>query len=75
MNSSVSDTFWIDKETFVALKAEQNVGPKGTTVYEVSSVAYDITLADSLFQYTPPAGARQLSDPAAVKQALAGPAK
>jgi hypothetical protein len=77
MNTSVSDKFWIDKQTFVTLKAEQNIGLKGTSVYEVSSVAYDITLADSLFQYAPVAGAHLLSDPAAIKQTLAagGPAK
>ena len=36
-----------------------------------------ITLADSLFQYAPVAGAHLLSDPAAIKQTLAagGPAK
>jgi hypothetical protein len=77
MNTSVSDKFWIDKQTFVTLKAEQNIGLKGTSVYEVSSVAYDITLADSLFQYAPVAGAHLLSDPSAIKQTLAagGPAK
>ncbi|MBV9895649.1 MAG: hypothetical protein JO020_15910 [Chloroflexi bacterium] len=71
LNSSVVDTFWIDKETFVPLKAVQSLGPKGSSTYEVSSVEYNVALSDSLFQYTPPPGAQQLADAAAIKQRLA----
>ena len=53
------------------LRAEQSNGIKGSTVYEVSTVTYDITLPDSTFQYVPPARAQHLSDPAAVKEAIA----
>ena len=67
----VVDSFWIDKETFVPLKVEQNYGPKGTSIYEVTSVSYDVTLPDSLFQYVPPPNAQVLAGPADIKKTLA----
>jgi outer membrane lipoprotein-sorting protein len=72
LNTPLTDTFWIDKETFVPLRAQQNLGPKGTSTYEVTQVTYDLTLADSLFEFEPPQGAHVLADPGAIKQALAG---
>lgn len=71
MNTPVTDQFWIDKETFVVLRSEENYGPKGVRQYEVKSITYGVMLAPSTFQYTPPAGVRVLADMAAVKQALA----
>ena len=70
-STTVVDTFWIDKQTFVPLRAEQTNGIKGSTVYEVASVTYDVTLPDTTFQYAPPAGAQHLSDPATLKETLA----
>ena len=71
MSTPVTDTFWIDKETFVLLKADQTGSPKGARMYEVTSITYDSAIAPSVFQYTPPAGARVLENPGAIKQALA----
>lgn len=71
LNSSVVDTFWIDKQTFVPLKAEQSLGPKGVSTYEVSSIEYDVSLPPATFDFNPPPGAQMLSDPAAIKQKLA----
>jgi hypothetical protein len=68
----VVDTFWVDKQTFLLLKAEQNAGPEGTIVYEVTSVAYDPSLPNSLIQYTPPGGAELLPSPVDIKRALQG---
>ena len=71
LSTVVVDSFWIDKDTFVPLKVEQNYGPKGTIIYQVTNVAYDVTLPDSLFQYVPPSGAQALSGPAEIKKTLA----
>src|SRR5215470_17767371 len=71
LSTTVVDTFWIDKQTFVPLKAEQSLGPKGTSHYEVTSVQFDVVIPETTFQFTPPSGADMLPDPAALKQILA----
>jgi len=71
LSTTVVDTFWIDKQTFVPLKAEQSLGPKGTSRYEVTRVEFDPPIPDSMFQFTPPSGADVLPDPASLKQILA----
>jgi hypothetical protein len=71
LSTTVVDTFWIDKQTFVPLKAEQNLGPKGTSRYEVTSVEFEVAIPDTMFQFTPPSGADVLPNPAALKQILA----
>jgi outer membrane lipoprotein-sorting protein len=71
LSTTVVDTFWIDKQSFVPLKAEQNLGPKGTSQYEVTSVEFDLPIPDGMFKFTPPSGADVLPDPASLKQILA----
>jgi outer membrane lipoprotein-sorting protein len=71
LSTTVVDTFWIDKQTFVPLRAEQSLGPKGTSRYEVTRVEFDLPFSDSMFQFTPPSGADMLPDPASLKQILA----
>ena len=71
LSTTVVDTFWIDKQTFVPLKAEQSLGPKGTSRYEVTSVEFDLPIPDGMFKFTPPPGAEMLPDPASLKQILA----
>jgi hypothetical protein len=71
LSTTVVDTFWIDKQTFVPLKAEQNLGPKGTSRYEVTSAEFDLPIPDSMFQFTPPPGADVMPDPSSLKQILA----
>ena len=71
LSTTVVDTFWIDKQTFVPLKAEQSLGPKGTSQYEVTSVQFDLAIPETTFQFTPSSGAEMLPDPAALKQILA----
>lgn len=53
-------TLWIDKETFFVLRdiflgkdGKQNLG-----TYTVRNIEYNVELPDSLFEYTPPPGAR-----------------
>jgi len=48
-------TMWIDKETFFYLKSE-NYNPDGTLMsrQEVTEIAYNITIPDSVFAYSPP---------------------
>jgi len=69
LSTTVVDTFWIDKQTL--LKAEQGLGPKGTSRYEVTRVDYDLPIPDSVFQFTPPSDAEMLPNPASLKQILA----
>jgi hypothetical protein len=71
LSTTVVDTFWIDKQTFVPLKAEQSLGPKGSSRYEVTRVEFDLPIPDSMFQFTPPSGADVLPDAASLKQILA----
>jgi outer membrane lipoprotein-sorting protein len=71
LNTTVVDTFWIDKQTFVPLKAEQNLGPKGASQYEVTRVEFDLPIPDGMFKFTPPSGADVLPDLASLKQILA----
>jgi hypothetical protein len=56
LSTTVVDTFWIDRETFVPLKAEQNLGPEGSGQSEVTSVEFDVALPDTTFPATPPSG-------------------
>lgn len=48
-------TMWIDKETFFYLKSE-NYNADGTLMsrQEVTEIAYNITIPDSVFAYSPP---------------------
>jgi hypothetical protein len=64
----VVDAFWVDKATFVILKADYQGYPKGTKSFEVSSITFDAHIADSVFWFAPPAGARVFSNPAPFKQ-------
>lgn len=50
-------TMWIDKETFFFLKSE-NYNPNGTLMsrQEVTEIAYNITIPESVFAYSPPPG-------------------
>jgi outer membrane lipoprotein-sorting protein len=71
MATPVIDTYWIDKQTFVLLRAEQNLGPKGTSVYEVSSASFGISVPDSTFDFAPVPGAHMLASAADIKRTLA----
>jgi hypothetical protein len=71
MNAPMTDTFWIDKQTFVQLKSELNIGPKGTALYEVTSVTYDESIPSAMFDYTPGRNVQVSTNPADVKQQLA----
>lgn len=53
-------TIWLDKETFFVLKSEIRAeqGDQITSAVEVTHIAYNLDLADDLFTFTPPPGAR-----------------
>jgi outer membrane lipoprotein-sorting protein len=55
MNQKVS--VWVDEQTFLPLKTEVR-DPGGALVQrsEVTSIAYNVPMADSTFAYAPPAG-------------------
>jgi hypothetical protein len=60
----------IDKQSFVVLKAQYGPSPKGTKIFEVTSIQLDPTFGSDTFSYTPPATARVFPGPAAMKMAL-----
>ncbi len=55
---------WVDKETFVPLKTiVTSVSGSVVEESEATSVQYNVTFPDSLFTYTPPAGATVITEP------------
>jgi outer membrane lipoprotein-sorting protein len=52
-------TVLVDKQTFLPLRSEARA-PDGSLLdrYEVTGVAYDVSIPASIFTYTPPAGAQ-----------------
>jgi hypothetical protein len=63
-------TFWIDKQTFLPLRSEEQHTPKGSLRYDVSRVEYNVQLPETLFQFAPPAGARIFSRVEDLKMAV-----
>jgi outer membrane lipoprotein-sorting protein len=50
-------TVWVDKQTFLPLKADRTYLDGGAMHFVVTQVAYNVTLPDSTFAYAPPPGA------------------
>lgn len=73
LNQPVVDTLWIDKQSFLPLKAIRNLGPKGTSVYEVARLDLNTPIAPDTFSYTPPATAQTFASPMEMKLRLAAP--
>ncbi|HST05631.1 MAG TPA: hypothetical protein VLQ48_12970 [Chloroflexia bacterium] len=77
-------TFWLDKETYFVLKSvlRDTAGTHTIATTEVSSIAYNQGVANSVFTFTPPAGAtvadtrpRPTVDPQAFAEQLGALAK
>jgi outer membrane lipoprotein-sorting protein len=66
----LTSTFWIDKETFLPLHSEDK-SANLTVRYEVSRVEYNVSRAATLFQLSPPSGARIFETARDLKTALA----
>lgn len=56
-------TLWVDSKTWQVLKQDADLGAGGHMSMAFRSIEYNPTLPDSLFTFTPPAGAKKMDMP------------